>query len=308
MFFSEYAAIASQIELPLEALGQAIGPDNYEAWQEYLRKQDPAPAPSEIPKLFNTWACVYAPAVAAAGTAELSRLALLAGAKKALDNYTAGESRPADFRGGYADLLAMIERAPGAAISFDSRQADDNVADTWAGGLNTGCYGLWTGSSKESQITREFAASEVKIEARFRSVMVWVSTPGDWYNSSLLNLAYSDAGSPPWRADAWPDWQEAFGERGRMPRLIGSLVIVDGIDATIWSDGRYDEPDQKAIVENSVAGLWPFHCPSGAAGRNEVRFDAGVGMMIRTVTEPGNPAVLGANVLGIARYLGHSQG
>ena len=89
-----------------------------------------------------------------------------------------------------------------------------------------------------------------------------------------------------------------------MTRIIGSLVVVDGINATIRSSAGYKEDDQSAVLQNAASGLWPFYIPDAAVARNDVRFDARGGMVIRTVTEPGKPLMLGANVLGIGRYLG----
>ena len=290
---------------------QEIGVENYQVWQEYLGSQNPAPGVSDIPALFNAWASVYAPSVAAAGTATLSRMTLLDAARKALEVYYRQKPRTPEFRGGYVDLLRTLEQAPGATISFDSRSADCNMADaadtadTRARHRNVECCGFWAESDKDSPVSRVFGSSDVKVEILFGSIAVWMSTPGDWYNSSLLHLLYSDPGKPPWPADPSPGWQEIFGHGGSMTQLVGSLVIVDGIDATIRSDANYNEDDQRAIVESASAGLWPFYVPGSATAHNDARFDADGGMTIRTVTKPRNPLVLGANVLGIARYLGH---
>jgi len=309
-FFDQYAAIALKVQFPIEDLSQEIGVDNYQVWKEYLGRQNPAPGVSDLPALFTSWASVYAPSVATAGTAALSRMALLDAARKALDVYCRLKPHSPEFRGGYVDLLRTVEQAPGATISFDSRSAGRYMADTedkantWARSMNAGCCGLWAESDKDSPVSRMFGSSDVNVEVLFGSLAVWMSTPGDWYNSSLLHLLYSDPRKPPWPADPSPGWQEIFGAGGSMTQLIGSLLMVDGIDATIRSDAIYKEDDQRAIVESAAAGLWPFYV-SSAAAHNDPRFDADGGMTIRTVTKPGNPLVLGANVLGIARYLGH---
>src|SRR5262245_47188571 len=180
-FFDAYAAIARHIQFPLGSISQEIGEDNYQAWLAYLLKQNPPPPAHEIPGVFNAWASVYASSVAAAGTAALSRTLLIDDARRALEAYDGPDAKQPDFHGGYSELLQTMERASGARVSFDSRSADCNAGDTWAGGRNVGLYGLWSGSSKDSPLSQTFGSSHVRAEVRFKAVVVWVSTPGAWY-------------------------------------------------------------------------------------------------------------------------------
>jgi hypothetical protein len=308
LFFTEYAAVARQIQFSPEALCQEIGEDNHKAWQSYLQRQNPAPPPSEIPGLFMAWASVCAPSVAATGTAELSRVMLVDDARRALDPYLESNGLPPDFRGSSSQLLQTMEPALGARISFDSRTSQGVVSNTWAGGRNHGLYGLWAGSPSDTPSSNRFADSHMRVEVRLRASVVWTSTPGAWYHPWLLQLAYTDPGSPPWPPTPNPTWQDVFGEDGSLARVIASLVVVDGIDATIISGETYNDADQKAIASNCSSGLWPLYIPSGPSASNTVTFDSDAGMRIETVTEPGRPLVLGANVLGITQYLGHRSG
>jgi hypothetical protein len=107
--------------------------------------------------------------------------------------------------------------------------------------------------------------------------------------------------------NANPTWAEVFGQDGSMQRLIASMVVVDGINATITSDVSYSKTDQQTIQRNASKGLWPFYAPTNnGTVTNEVNFDNTKGMKIKTVTQPGNPLVMGNNVLAIAQYLGHA--
>jgi len=86
--------------------------------------------------------------------------------------------------------------------------------------------------------------------------------------------------------------------------VAASLAVVDGVDATITSGAAFNAADQQAIRARAPLGLWPFYAPSGGAVANEVSFDASGRMTARTTIRRGSPVVLGANVLGISRYLG----
>jgi hypothetical protein len=92
-----------------------------------------------------------------------------------------------------------------------------------------------------------------------------------------------------------------------MQRLITSLLIVDGITATVTSDAIFDTADRTSIQQNSQSGFWPLYCPSEPTGgvvTNTVTFPQDT-LQIQTTTAPGNPIVIGANVLSIAQVLGH---
>jgi len=90
-----------------------------------------------------------------------------------------------------------------------------------------------------------------------------------------------------------------------MQFLTASLVIVDGLSATIASDAIYSNSDQDTVRGEAANGLWPFYLASSDVASNEVTFGEASGMKIETTTQPGHPIVLGANVLGVARFLGH---
>ena len=90
-----------------------------------------------------------------------------------------------------------------------------------------------------------------------------------------------------------------------MRYLIASLVVVDGLSATITSSATFAGAEKDAVRRESANGLWPFFIPNSGAATNTVTFGAASGLQIETVVQAGNPLILGANVLEIARYLGH---
>jgi hypothetical protein len=91
-----------------------------------------------------------------------------------------------------------------------------------------------------------------------------------------------------------------------MLRALASIVVVDGSNITITSDAVFGATDQQVILDCAPLGVWPFYVPNlGGAVSNSVSFGSSGGMEIEIVTQPGNPLVIGANVLGIAQFLGH---
>jgi len=305
-FFTEYAPMVSQIQFPQTALEQEIGEQNYKAWSAYLATQSPPPPDSQLPALFQNWAARNAPSVASAGVAFLSRLVLLDAAQQALAPYQGPNAKPADFTGSFADLLQTLKVSSGRNVSFDSSRASGDVSNTWTGGVDFGVDGLWTGSGSSLRLSRKFAASNITVSAQFQAYAQWTAVPGAWYSSSLLNLAYSSQATPPWVANANPSWNDLFGPDGSMLRALASIVVMDGSNTTITSDAVFGTADQQTILDGAPLGFWPFYAPTlGGAVSNSVSFAGTGGVEIEIVTQPGNPLVIGANVLGIAQFLGH---
>jgi hypothetical protein len=90
---------------------------------------------------------------------------------------------------------------------------------------------------------------------------------------------------------------------------MASLAVVDGSNITVTSDAIFGAADRQTILDRAPLGVWPFYAPTiGSAVTNSVTFAITGGMDIAIVTQPGNPLVIGADVLGVARYLGHVDG
>ena len=305
-FFTEYAPMVGQIQFPQTALEQEIGEQNYQAWSAYLATLSPPPSDNQLPLLFQNWAARNAPSVASAGVAFLSRLVLLDAAQQALAPYQGPNAKPADFTGSYADLIQTLKASSGRNVSFDSTRASGDVRNTWTGGVDIGVDGLWAGSGSNSRLSRKFAASNVTVSAQFQAYTQWTAVPGPWFSSSLLNVAYSSQATPPWAANANPSWNDLFGPDGSILRFIASLAVVDGSNVTVTSNALFGTTDQQTILDGAPLGFWPFYAPTlGGSVSNLVSFGSSRDMEIEIVTQPGNPLVIGANVLGIAQFLGH---
>lgn len=301
LFFDEYVALVSQIEFPESAFEQIIGEKNCLNWSTFLKDQGPPPA-NQLPGLFRNWAMRNDPSVANEGTAALTQMLFIQAAQQALLPYQGINARPPDFNGNYASLLEILVNSTNIDFSFNTGDFTDDVQNTWTGGVNFGFDGLWVGSSTNSRLTREFAASQVAVETSFQKYTVWTSTPGFWYNSSLLNRAYSNRKTPPWPQKPNPTWEEFFGSDGSLKQFIAALVVVDGVNATVTSDAIYCKTDQQTILRNTSKGLWPFYVPSSDRVTNTVTFHADDNTMtINVDTRTGNPIVIGYNVLSLNR-------
>jgi hypothetical protein len=297
-FSDQYAAMASQLAPPTGSLAQAIGEADERAWSAFLATLSPPPLPHQLAALFQTWAARHAMDKMPAGVAFFSRTALA-------DREQVSEHGSADFRGGYADLLRLMQASPGRRGMFDSAvlRADPR-GRRWAGIAAAQVDGLWTGSGG-APASRVFAESHVTTSIGFNACAAWTVTPGAWYSSSLLNKAFSAATSPPWRIGATPSWQDLFGPGGSMLRALASVLVVDGASIIISSDATFGASDQQAILDHAAGGLWPLYARAGDAVRSAVRFGPDGTMDIKIVATSGHPIVLGGNVLGIGRYLGH---
>jgi len=253
--------------------------------------------------VFFRWASIYAPNVANIGQQDLAEAALFYNAQQALLPYMGPGGEPPDFKTTWAQLLATLAASPPLSWTFDSRTTSPDVASTWTGGLDSGFSGPYTGAYAYAPLSRYFGASHVTVTVQFSRFCLLVMPPGAWYNSSILNMAFSRSGTPPWSPNANPDWDDAFGPTGTLPRFLTSLAIADGATVSVTSDARYSQSAQKEMQSNMANGLWPLFFPSSAVASNTVTFSGSMTMQI--AAKIGNPFVVGANVLSVASYLGH---
>ncbi len=296
----QYAAVKSQLEAPSSTTAQTLGEPNAEAWLAYLSTLERRPAATDPPAPLQKWSSRTAIGAMSAGVAWLSG--------------KAGESSPAPghaagvpgFRGGYADLRNLIGASPGASGVFDSRTVSAQVHGAWAGGADSGVAGLWL-ASDSAPLHRKFAASTVTASVDFGACAKWVVIPGDWYRSAVLATAFSSAASPPWQRGASPSWSDLFALDGSLRRAPASLVVIDAVEIMVTSDANFEPAEQRLIREHAPAGLWPLYAPAAGAVDITVRFGPSGGMSIRMTIRGDHPIILGANVFGIARYLGRAD-
>ncbi|TWA67258.1 hypothetical protein FBZ82_107234 [Azospirillum brasilense] len=306
-FFDIYAAVVGQLNFPESCFKADIGDDTYEAWTAYLATLHPQPSAQQLPSLFLVWAMINAPTVANVGQQDLAEIALIGSAQAALEPYAGADGQPAEFGGSYAQLIQSLAHGITTSFSFDSRTASGDVSGSWTGGVDTVSDGLWSGAVPGNRQSLLFSRSHVQASVGVSGLVTWPLTPGPWYDSSIFATAYADPATPPWPDPAQPAWDAVFGADGSLPRVMASLAVAKGIDATVTSDAVYSPLDQAIIETFAPLGLWPFYLPSGMA-QTTVSFGPSSGMTIRTVSAPGTPVVLGGNVQAIGPFLGVGAG
>lgn len=309
-FHDDYVAVVSQLQSQGDgALQRDLG-DQYGAWMKYVTSLSPLPTPELLPGTFRTWASVYAPGVAQKGATDLAAAlndpiyqAQLAAADK-----TGFINGVPPFSATIADLRAAIPQGEARTIAFDSSTASSDVSHTWASAEASGLYEFFSGSAGGSydQLSQKATGSTLKVQAAFHNVVTFAAFPGPWYVSSALASAYNTQDNTLWRHGT-PSPDSTFGPSGNMLRFGSSIVVVDGIDATITSTASYSESDQQTIKANASVGIWPFFSFGGEGGHStDTSFDSNGSMTVTVSNPPGNPVVLGVNVEPVATFLGGS--
>ncbi|OJA92161.1 hypothetical protein BGV50_25295 [Burkholderia ubonensis] len=213
---------------------------------------------------------------------------------------------PVTFVPGYSKMLALLKKAPSRSFSVAANSWQTDVSHTWTKGGNTGFFGLWGGSSYTSTLSQKFASSGVSLDATFQNVLPFNATPGDWYSSAALGLAFNSPGSAPWNPSSPINWEKTFGPSGNMQRFASSLLIANKMDITVRSEATYSESEQTEIRNNKHSGLWPFYSSSSSSGSStSASFDASGRMTVKITSDANVPVVIGCIVLSAGVYLGH---
>lgn len=314
-FYNDYRALLSALVPATDVdVKKIIGEDNYKAWQAYVLSRPVPPSMNELPTLFRNWALIFDPKIANPGSSAYAAILLdpIATAQNELTLvYTDQNGLPRDFNWifGYDDMVNQLNNAPARSFTFSSATMNSNVSSSWTGGRTSGFFGLWGGSASTSKTSKQFAASNVTVSANFQHVMVFSNTPGIWYYSSAMALAYANKQGKPWNSSSAINWNNTFGDDGNMQRFASNLIIASGMAVTVTSDASYSTEDQEIIQASGHAGFWPFFSGSaGTSSTNTATFNQAGQMTITMSSIPGVPIVLGANVLPVGEFAGHSAG
>lgn len=291
-FFSQYAAIVNQLQFPENSFEKAIGKATYTKWINYLKGLPQPPPDNTLPTVWFQWAMLNAPAVANIGRSDLSCQLLIKSAQAALAPYQGANAKLPGFAPSLSALKATLQTSPSTQFTWSSSDADPNVVNTWVPGNDPSLFGVYTGSWSGFLINQKFAQSSITVSVTLEHFALVSVTPGDWYNSGLLNLALSSASVPPWSSATFP------------PYAIGAVLAADGISLTLTSDADFTSEEQAIIKSQPGAGYWPLYgAQLSPIITNEISFSAGT-MTIKSNTEPGHPVIIGNNVFKINQYLG----
>ena len=312
-FYNDYRALMSAL-VPSRSVDVEgdIGAANYKKWQMYVLGLATSPTMKQLPTLFRNWAMIFAPDVANIGSSDYAAILLdpIATAQNELTLiYTDMNGLPLPFNWSlsYGDMVTQLNASPSRKFSFDSSTMNTDVSTSWSKGSNSGFFGLWGGSSSTSSISQMFASSRVSVSASFDNVLVFTNTPGLWYYSSAMGLAFANKTGNPWSPKSSINWDNTFGSNGNMQRFAANIIIASGMSVTVTSDATFSTMDQQTITSSGHAGFWPFYSGGGSSSStNTATFDEQGHMTITTSSIQGVPIVLGVNVLPVGQFVGHS--
>ncbi|MGL4961503.1 MAG: hypothetical protein ACRC67_09745 [Inquilinus sp.] len=305
-YLANYQAVMSALQAAPNNFKSTIGEACFNTYQTALQNGDVEPGPAA----FRNWALYNGTcsAVAVSGASALAAAMLdpiFAAQINVLPFKPAG-TESVTFVPGYKKMLALLKKAPGRSFSVAAGDWSTDVSKTWTGGSDSGFFGLWGGSSSESTLSEKFASSAVSLSASFAHVLPFNATPGDWYSSSALGLAYNSPNAAPWNPESPITWDKTFGPQGNMQRFAVNLLIADEMEVMVTSSASYSTLEQTEIKQNSSKGLWPFYSgSSGSSSSTSVSFDASGEMQVKITSGPNAPVVIGCNVLAASMYLGH---
>lgn len=307
-FYDAYRAVLSQLSSQNDGAFRRDLGDSYDAWMTYVKSLSPLPKITDLPGVFQSWAAIYAPDVAQKGATDLANGLNdpIFRANMAVQNQQAFLKGVPDFSRTIADLRSAVLGATGGSFDFDSTKESSDTSSTWAKGEVSGFWDIFTGSASTtySHLTAKVAGSRVTVQGSFDHVLTFDASPGSWYDSGALGAAFHTRDNTLWKHGT-PSWDSTFGPAGNMNWFATSLVVVDGIEATITSAASYTSDDQTAVQANLKAGFVPFFSLGASGGYSSAAHFDDQGRMTVTITNPaGNPVVFGANVIDTATYLG----
>ena len=309
-FFSDYSGLMSALQGASNTFESDIGEKAYTAWNAYQANLPFTTPVSQLPLIFRNWAITHGfSSVATKGASDLAAMLLdpITNAQLGLMNYVPNGANAPDWVPGYDVLVQQLGTAPLRQFSVSSSSMNSNVSKSWSGGSNSGFFGLWGGSSSSSSQSAQFASSDVTVNATFGHVFPFSPTPGNWYNSGALGLAYSTQSGAPWNPSSPINWQNTFGPNGNMQRFATQLIVVSGMYIEVSSSATFSQSDQQQIQSGSGAGLWPFYSQSSSSGSStSVSFNAAGNMTVTIASDATTPIAIGVNVIGIAQFVGHS--
>jgi hypothetical protein len=312
-FYSNYSGLLSALKSLPNTLKQDIGEETYNAWLTYIRTVTPPPALSQQPDIFLNWASINYPDIANVGASDIANMSLepISAAKLAIMPYqktSSAPARPPDWRPGYVVLMQQLEDAPAQNFHLDTSSMRTDVSNTWTNGSNSGFFGLWGGSSSTSKQSTQFASSRFSVDGSFAHVLTFQATPGVWYTSAAMGLAYSNKSGDPWNPNSPINWQNTFDpQNGNLARFAVNLIVVDNMLVNIKSDAQFSKDDQTTIENNASAGMWPFYTSNSSSGSStSVSFDSQGRMTVKITSKAGVPIVIGCNVLPADQYVGHA--
>lgn len=213
--------------------------------------------------------------------------------KVAQSRLAAWGSKPPTWNQGVEALSRALQAASHLSFNFNNPATPD-----------PGYWGLWGNSSPIAGPSDSYAAGSVSVSTAFKHLLSFTPTPGDWYVSTAISLAYRNKTGAPWNPASPVTWQTTFGEGGMLQQLLAALVVVSGVDITANSSTSFSPPEQALIAAGLPNGLWP-HYLTGSGISTKASFNATSGQMTTKIISTANTArMLFAVVMPAQQYLG----
>ena len=301
-FYSDYRAVVSKLlSQGGDQFRMDVG-DYYQPWITYVSGVSPVPSSDQLPNVFFSWAQIHAPSVATSGRNDLAAMSNdpIGLAQQAVGNQTGFMNGVPNFIKTIQDLRTAIAQGPSGSFTFDSGTESSDTSKSWAGGSVGGFYDFFeaAGEADWEQVQTKTAEAHITAEVQYDHVITFGNTPGGWYSSGAMGVAYGTEDNTVWVPGDTPNWNSTFGPTGNMQRMIGSLIVVDGISITMHSDASYSSDQQEQIHAKAEVGFWPFFSAESSGGyESHVTFSEDGQMDIAASSPKGNPVVIGANVL-----------
>lgn len=319
-FSSQYGALLTRITDTSTGDFQAALGDYYSAWQTYLKANPPTSGKSTI-EIYTAWAYSCGmPPDQANKTVGMFVAALNGAVTQAnIAWYTAGGQTTIKA---YTQTVEMIDHiiagAPSGSVTLNSQTQSSDTSHTWANGGIEGFFDVFFGGGESNydNVSSLVITSELDFQINFNhvttvpvmplangTVTAGPTTYQPWYVPAALLLAYSNNNNNTWQTGT-PDWTTFFGPKATLPRLISSLVVIDGITITVTS-GKSVDQNSRTQVENAFeAGFFPFFGVVGSGGwQTSTSFsDEGI-MTVNSSCPQGNPQLLGILQTPITSYV-----
>ncbi len=308
-FLTNYQGVMSVLKAQNSTFRSTIGPACWDAYMTALKRGKV----TADAMAFRNWALFNAPcsevSTSGASALQASLLDPIFAAQMNVTPYKPAGAKSVTFVPGYDKMISLLNQSPSRKFDIDLSKASSDVSKTWAKTSHGAFFGLFGGSSTTSTQSQKFASSGVRLYGCFGNLLQFMATPGDWYSSQALGMAYSTKEGAPWDPDKTkPNWNTTFGDdNGNMQRMTVNIVVVKDMDVTVVSQATYSESEQTDIQNQKNNGIWPFYSSGGSSHTNtSVSFNTQGHMMIHFTSKPDATITIGCNVISIGKYLGHT--
>jgi hypothetical protein len=308
-FSSNYGELLNaQIDSTSTALQSALG-DQYYDWTAYRKTFYSANPTSTLTQsdLFTTWANQNLDSgkvnAALAAFAKTS-IAPVANAIKKYIDPTNKFQKEYMYNQSIDDVKGRLGNSA-MAIDFDSSTYAFDSKHSWANGSVGGGFGFFSASASAAydHLEEVVSGSDITITGSFSTYGTVSIGPKGWFDSGVFGTALtSPNNNQVWDVNANVNWDNFFGTNGTTQRVVGELLVVDGMNLTITSKANFGSLNTTDINADASVSYWPFFSARASGGFGGVMTqNADKSISVTITVGKGNPMILGVNVLPIEK-------